>query len=49
MGYLIMTNYEGGTYSQLAALATVIATMSGLTVAITMAIARPRFSTISSA
>jgi iron(III) transport system permease protein len=43
MGYLIMTSYESGTYSQLAALATVIALMSGLTVGVTMAIARPRF------
>ncbi len=43
IGYLIMTSYESGTYSQLAALATVIALMSGLTVGITMAIARPRF------
>lgn len=43
MGYLIMTSYESGTYSQLAALATVIALMSGLTVGITMAVARPRF------
>jgi iron(III) transport system permease protein len=49
MGYLIMTSYEAGTYSQLAALATVIAVMSGLTVGVTMAIARPRFSTLSSA
>jgi iron(III) transport system permease protein len=49
MGYLIMTNYESGTYSQLAALATVIAAMSGLTVSITMAIARPKFSTLGSA
>jgi iron(III) transport system permease protein len=40
MGYLIMTSYESGTYSQLAALATVIALMSGLTVGMT---ARPRF------
>jgi iron(III) transport system permease protein len=49
MGYLIMANYDGGTYSQLAALATVIALMSGLTVGVTMAIARPKFSNITSA
>jgi iron(III) transport system permease protein len=49
MGYLIMTNYDGGTYSQLAALATVIALMSGLTVGVTMAIARPKFSNLTSA
>jgi iron(III) transport system permease protein len=48
MGYLIMTSYEAGTYSQLAALATVIAAMSGLTVGVTMAIARPKFSSLSS-
>ena len=47
MGYLIMTSYEAGTYSQLAALATVIAAMSGLTVGVTMAIARPKFSGLS--
>ena len=47
MGYLIMTSYEAGTYSQLAALATVIAAMSGLTVGVTMAIARPKFSNLS--
>jgi iron(III) transport system permease protein len=49
MGYLIMRTYEAGTYSQLAALATIIAVMSGLTVGITMAIARPKFSSLSSA
>lgn len=46
MGYLIMTSYEAGTYSQLAALATVIAAMSGLTVGVTMAIARPKFTSL---
>ena len=49
MGYLIMTSYEGGTYSQLAALATVIAAMSGLTVGVTLAIARPKFSNLENA
>jgi iron(III) transport system permease protein len=49
MGYLIMTSYEAGTYSQLAALATVIAAMSGLTVGVTMAIARPKFLNLASA
>jgi iron(III) transport system permease protein len=48
MGYLIMTSYEAGTYSQLAALATVIAVMSGLTVGSTMALARPKFSNLTS-
>jgi iron(III) transport system permease protein len=43
MGYLIMSIYESGTYSQLAVLALIIAVMSGLTVLITMAIARPKF------
>ena len=46
MGYLIMTSYEAGTYSQLAALATVNAAMSGITVAVTMAIARPKFTSL---
>ena len=46
MGYLIMTSYEAGTYSQLAALATVIALISGVTVGITMAIARPKFTAL---
>jgi iron(III) transport system permease protein len=49
MGYLIMTSYEAGTYSQLAALATVIAAMSGITVGVTMAIARPKFASLGSA
>lgn len=48
MGYLIMTIYDSGTYSQLAALATVIAAMSALTVGVTMALARPKFTSLSS-
>ncbi len=43
MGYLLMTIYESGTYSQLAALAAVIAAISGVTVGIAMALAKPRF------
>lgn len=49
MGYLIMTIYESGTYSQLACLATIIAVLSAITVALTIAFARPKFSNVSSA
>lgn len=46
MGYLLMAIYEAGTYSQLAALAAVIAAMSGITVGVTLALARPKFSNL---
>jgi iron(III) transport system permease protein len=46
MGYLIMTIYESGTYSQLACLATIIAVLSATTVGLTITFARPKFSNV---
>ena len=46
MGYVIMTIYQSGTYSQLAVLAIVIAVMSAATVLVTTTLARPRFNNL---
>jgi iron(III) transport system permease protein len=44
IGYLILTLFDNGTYSQLAALASIIGVVSGVTVSAALLLGRPRFS-----
>jgi hypothetical protein len=44
IGYLILSLFDNGTYSQLAALGVIIGLVSGITVSAAVLFARPRFS-----
>jgi len=44
IGYLILALFDNGTYSQLAALATIIGVIAAITVSATLLLARPKFS-----
>ncbi len=44
IGYLILALFDNGTYSQLAALGSIIGLVSGVTVSIALILGRPRFS-----